>query len=665
VISFGLIPNIIGTAVNDTWTKILICVFLMVATFSIYAQVQDHKFINFDDDKYVTNNLSVQAGLTSENIIKVFTKTHFGLWVPITSLSYMIDYEIYGLNPKGYLLTNLFFHITNSLLLFVVLFRMTGAIWQSAFVATMFTLHPLNVESVAWISDRKNVLSTLFWLLTMWAYIDYVKKSTLRRYGLVLLFLTLGLMSKPMLVTLPFALLLLDYWPLRRFKYELERNRDETSKKITAKSSEFFQLVFEKIPLFLLAAGSSIVTVLANNIAFGVQTLSTVSLKARLTNAMVTYLEYLEKTIWPSELSILYPHPENALPLWQGIVSGMALMSITIVVIKFIRKRPYFSVGWFWYLGTLLPVIGILRVGGHVMADRYVYVPLIGIFIIISWGVPELVSKWRYKEKVLSVSAGIIIFTLMIITWKQVSHWENSITVFKHAISVTDKKYPNLSTAHNNLGVALFASGKKAEAIPHYKMAVKLKPNTETHNNLGVALSAGGKKAEAIANFRMAIKLNANYDKPHNNLGIALAADGKNEEAITHYKLAIKVNPNYADAHYNLGVMLSSEQKNAEAIFHYKMAIKLNPGYTSSYYNLGLALSSVGKNKEAISHFRTAISLNPNHTNAHYNLGYALVKKGDMEGGVYHYRETLRLRPNFVMARDNLELALDRLHELD
>jgi len=546
--------------VNDTRAKVLICIFLIVATFCIYSQIQDHEFINYDDNKYVTESSLVQAGLTNENIIQVFTTTHFGGWIPITSISYMLDYQLYGLNPKGFLLTNLFFHIANSLLLFLILFRMTGAIWQSAFVAVVFALHPLNVESVAWVAERKNVLSTFFLLLTIWAYTRYAEKPTTNRYSLVFLFFTLGLMSKPMLVTLPFVLLLMDYWPLRRLKFEQERGGNEISEKNTARRSEVFRLVREKIPLFLLATGAGIVTFIVVKGGGAFQSVETISLSARLTNAMVSYLEYLGKMIWPRGLSILYPHPGNALPLWQGILCGMVLVGITIISIRLIKKAPYFAVGWFWYLGTLVPVIGIVQTGAQAMADRFTYIPLIGVFIIVAWGVPELISKWRHKEKVLSVSAGIIIFTLLITTWKQASHWKNSITVFKHAIRVTDKKYPGFSIVHNNLGRVLFAKQKNEEAISHFKMAIKLKPD---------------------------------YANAHYNLGSALFAKQKNEEAISHYKMAIKLKPDYADAYNNLGAVLFHAKMTEEAIDYFKEAIRIRPGLAAAQKNLETVLRSM------------------------------------------------------------------------
>ncbi len=542
---------------NCTLTKVVICAFLILTTFCIYSQLKDYEFINFDDDLYITNNLNVQAGLSSESVLWAFTTSHPPYWHPVTWLSHIIDYQLYGLHPKGHHLTNLFFHIASVLILFIVLIRMTGALWQSGFVAAMFALHPLNVESVAWIAERKNVLSTLFWLITVWAYIYYSEKPNLKRYGLVFFFFTLGLMSKPTLVTLPFVLLLLDYWPLGRLKLGQERGIDEVLDKKTTNRSEFLQLLLEKIPLLLLAIGLSIATFYFQKIAGAVKSLDVFPLQARLANAMVSYFEYFGKMIWPSGLSILYPHPGNNLSTWQVILCGMALAGITIFSIRLIRKAPYFAIGWFWYLGTLIPVIGVVQVGGQAMADRFVYIPLIGIFIIVAWGFPELISKWRYKEKVLSVSSGIIIFTLLITTWKQVSHWKNSITIFRHTIRVTNTNHPSFAVIHNNFGIALFADRKNQEAISHFKMAINLMPT----------------------DF-----------KAHYNLGIALAADGKNEEAITHYKMAIKLNPNYTDAHYNLGYALVKKGDIKGGVHHYRETLRLRPSFVMARDNLELAL---------------------------------------------------------------------------
>jgi len=505
--------------------KVAICIFLMVATFGIYSQVQDHEFINFDDNILVTESSLVQAGLTNENIIRVFTTTHHSGWLPITSISYMLDYQLYGLNPKGFLLTNLFFHIANSLLLFLILFRMTGAIWQSAFVAVVFALHPLNVESVAWVAERKNVLSTFFLLLTIWAYIRYAEKPTTKRYSLVFILFAFGLMSKSMLVTLPFVLLLLDYWPLERFKL----GQREREFKIAQKDKYFngekniSKLVLEKFPLLILSALCSITTLILFEKAGESVAQDPVSILTILTNVLISYFEYLWKMLWPKGLAILYAHPGNTLAVWKGVLCGIALLVITTISIKLIRKAPYFVVGWFWYLGTLIPVIGFIPLGNHLIADRYAYLPLIGIFVIIAWGVPELLKEWHYRKNVLKASAGILILTLMPITWIQVSHWKSSITVFKHAIKVTDKKYPNFAVVHNNLGNALFADRKIEEAISHYKMAIKLNPDfAEAHNNLGNALFHAKMTEEAIDYFKEAIRIRPGFAAAQKNLEMAL-----------------------------------------------------------------------------------------------------------------------------------------------
>ena len=336
----------------------------------------------------------------------------------------------------------------------MVLLRMTGKLWRCAFIAAMFAFHPLNVESVAWVAERKNVLSTLFWLLTMWAYIHYAEKPTIKKYGLVLLFFALGLMSKPMLITLPFVLLLLDYWPLRRLKLEQRGSDNEVPVKSQYHvKSELLKLMLEKVPLFVLTTGACILTFIAQQEGALINA-NNLSLPTRLTNAVVSYLEYLKKAIWPNDLAVFYPHPESTLAAWKWVVCFVMLVTITAISIKFIKKAPYFAVGWFWYLGTLIPVIGIVQVGAQAMADRYAYIPLIGIFIIVAWGVPELISKWHHKENVLSVSVGIITLTLLITTWGQVSHWKNSITIFKHALKVANENSYNSYLINYHLGGA-------------------------------------------------------------------------------------------------------------------------------------------------------------------------------------------------------------------
>jgi protein O-mannosyl-transferase len=555
-----------------------ICIFIVIATLVVYWQVQNHEFLNYDDTEYVTGNLVVKTGLTGAGIFWIFTESYAANWHPVTFLSHMLDVELYGLNPSGHHLTSLFFHIANSLLLFGVLLKMTGAPWQSGLVATLFALHPLNVESVAWIAERKNVLSTFFWFLTLWAYVGYVEKKKIGNYLLVVLFLSLGLMAKPMLVTLPFTLLLLDFWPLKR----CGEVRAPTVKMA-------MPLILEKIPLFLLAAGVSVITYIVQKDGGAIGGFN--FWFYNMANALVSYVEYLEKMIWPRGLSILYPHPGNAVSIWKSLLCGWVLAGITIWVVKAIRHAPYLALGWFWYLGTLVPVIGIVQAGSQSMADRYVYVPLIGIFIMMAWGLPELLAKWRFGDKALTVLAGVGLPILMIMTWMQVSHWKNSITIFEHAIKVIDKEYPNFSIAHNNLGHALIAEGKNKEAIVHYRMAIKLKPDSvKAHFNLGHALTAEGRNEDAIAQYKRAIKFQPDYVAAHFNLAHALFTAGKTQASILQYKRVIKLQPDLAGAHNNLGHALLADEKAEEAIFHFMKAIKLQPDYALARQNLKLAL---------------------------------------------------------------------------
>jgi len=639
--------------------KFIICIFLMVATFCIYSQVQDHEFINYDDYQYIKDNWNIKSGFSSESISWAFTTFYAYNWFPITWLSHIFDYQLYGLNPKGHHLTNLLFHIANALILFMVLLRMTGKLWRCAFIAAMFAFHPLNVESVAWVAERKNVLSTLFWLLTMWTYIHYAEKPTIKKYGLVLLFFALGLMSKPMLITLPFVLLLLDYWPLRRLKLGQGGSENEVPVKSQYHvKSKLLKLMLEKVPLFVLTTGACILTFIAQQEGALINA-NNLSLPTRLTNVVVSYLEYLKKMIWPYDLAVFYPHPESNLAAWKWVVCFVVLVTITAISIKFIKKVPYFAVGWFWYIGTLIPVIGIVQVGHQAMADRYAYIPLIGIFIIVAWGVPELISKWNHKEKVLSVSVGIIILILLITTWGQVSHWKNSISIFKHALKVANENSYNTYLINYHLGDAFWNKQKAGEAIFHYKMAIKLNPDYAlTYNNLGIILGSEGKTEEEFSHYKMAIKINPDVAEAHYNLGNVLNLKGEMKEAISHYKMAIKINPDYASAYNNLGNALGKQGKFSEAISHHKMAIKINPEYAQAHDNLGFALGAEGNNEEAISHFKMAVELKPDFAQAHNNLGFALGAEGNNEEAISHFKMAVELKPNFAQAHNNLGFAL-------
>jgi len=589
---------------------ILICFFLVVATLAVYFQVKSHEFVNFDDELYITKNLHLQSGLTYEGIVWSFTATRAGNWHPITWLSHMLDVQLYGMDPGRHHMTNVFFHILNTLLLFFIFKRMTGNIWKSGFIAALFSLHPLHVESVAWAAERKDVLSAFFWMLTMLYYIRYVESPGAKRYLIFFLFYVLGLMAKPMLVTLPFVFLLLDYWPLGRIHAGISL------------IPSFFRLILEKIPLFILAAISSVVTFLVQQKGRAVETLDMIPLIDRFTNALVSYVSYIGKMIWPQNLVVFYPHP-GKLPIWQVTGACLLLISIFLLIIK-LRQKPWHTVGWLWFFGTLVPVIGLVQVGGQAMADRYTYIPLIGLFVVISWGVPELLGRWRYRDAVLAISAGIVISAFVAISYRQVQYWKNSITILKHTINHTDNNW----FAHNNLGHAFWVHGREEEAISQYLIVLRTYPYSEiAHNNLGAAYISQRQYDKAVDHFSKALRINPDYADAHNNLAVVLASQGKFKKAIMHYSEALRIRPDYANAHNKLGEIYMKQGKTADAIKHFSAALRINPGIAKAYNYLGVILAQKGKTKEAIILFKEAIRINPDYAQAQKNLEKVLATR--------------------------------------
>jgi tetratricopeptide (TPR) repeat protein len=610
---------------------IVVCLFLVIATVAAYWQVRNHEFVNFDDDNYVTENSHVHDGVTRESIIWAFTATDVSNWHPLTWLSHMLDYQLYGMNPKGHHLTNVFFHLANTIFLFLILKLMTGALWRSTFVAALFALHPLHVESVAWVAERKDVLSTFFWILTMWAYLGYVERPAFNRYLLILFSFTLGLMVKPMLVTLPFVLLLLDYWPLHRFQLSQPGGAHPTkglgSLTATKLREENFRLLWEKVPLFTLATISSIVTFLVQRSGGSVGSWDIYPARIRIAN--------------PHNLAIFYPHPGQNLQLWQAAGAGLLLGLITMAVLRVARLHPYLAVGWLWYLGTLVPVIGLVQMGAQGMADRYTYVPLIGLFIMIAWGIPELAAKWRYQRIGLALAAGAVLAASMILTWTQLHHWKSSVTLFEHALDATANNY----LAHNNLGNALAKQGKTKQARDHYVKALQINPTSpRAHNNLANALARQGKSEEAIAYYTKALEIKPNFPKAHNNLGNVLARQGKSQEAIAHYTKALEIKPDFAGAHNNLGNVLEGQGKIKEAVFHFSLARQ-------------------GKVDQAQAHFIRALELKPTFAEAHNSLGVILARKGRLDEAIDQFSEALRLKPDFRQARANREIATQEMRK--
>ena len=677
--------------------ELFIGLFLTVATLVVFWQVGNHGFINLDDSVYVTKNVHVKKGLSRDSMVWAFTTTHAANWHPLSWLSHMLDVELYGLNPKGHHLTNVFFHLLNTLLLFLVLQRMTGAVWRSSFVAALFAFHPLHVESVAWVAERKDVLSTLFWMLTLWAYVRYVERPKPVRYLLTLLAFILGLMAKPMLVTLPFVLLLLDYWPLGRIKsLQLTKSERAVSTRPSKSNSQILRLLGEKLPFFLLAVVSSAVTVFVQKSGGALANLEIYPIKIRLANALISYVSYIWKMILPHHLVIFYLHPREAVSMLQAAGACILLAGITVLLIWTGRRYRYLAVGWLWYLGTLLPVIGLVQVGSQAMADRYTYVPLVGLFIIITWGVPDLLARWHYRRIAIAFATSLLLPFLMVSTWTQLSHWHDSKTLWEYALAVAPNKYyaydnlgeiasddgnlddaiayyakafeinPHYEPAISNMGSIFYKQGKYDEAIKCFYQALKIDPdNAVVHSNLGEAFSRQGNFDKAIFHFTETVTSDPKNSKAHNHLGTIFARQGKLDQAISHFAEAIKINPDYAEAQDNLGALLVQQGTFDEAIAHLSRALTINPDYAAAHNNMGDVLARQGEFDEAISHYSQALRINPDYADAHNNLALLLATRGKLEEAVYHFSEVLRIQPKSAQTHNNLAYLLAQQGKFD
>ncbi|NWF94128.1 MAG: tetratricopeptide repeat protein [Syntrophaceae bacterium] len=621
---------------ESPFLKLAICFFLIFVTLMAFSQVRHNQFINLDDNLYVTDNPHVKKGLSVRGVVWAFTRIYAGHWHPLTWLSHMLDYDLYKLNPAGHHLTNLLIHLVNTVLLFLLFQRMTGATLRSGFVAALFALHPLHVESVAWVAERKDLLCALFSILAIRAYVRYVERPGLSRYLFVLLCLVLSLMSKPMAVTLPFVLLLLDYWPLGRMTPTASKSTSPRRKDLV-----IFQPILEKIPLLFLSAMMSFFTLFTHSKSGAVASLERLSLDIRIGNALVSYIMYISKMIWPTRLAVLYPHP-MALPIWQVAGAALAVAGITTLAILTRRKYPYGLVGWFWYLGTLVPVIGLVQAGPQAMADRFTYLPLIGLFLIVSHGVPDILKEWHYRNILLLGGAGVVILILMLTTISQVKHWKDSLSLFHHTLNVTG----NNPIIHNNLGVTLMRQGREEEAGFHFRRALMIRPlYVDAHHNLGLLLNRQGRVEEAIAHFLQALQINPKMVLIHNDLAIILYKQGRRDEAIFHLSEALRINPDSGETHLNLGVVMLHQERYQEALTHLSEALRINPHDAKAHHNLGVALANLGKVEEAIVHYTQALRIDPGYADTHCNLGSLLSRQGKYEEAKAHYHEALRINP--------------------
>ena len=552
-------------------TSLWICLGLIAFTVFVYAPVRHYGFVDFDDPQYVTENSHVLLGLSWNGMSWALITGYLSSWHPLTWVSLMLDAQMYGTTAAGYHLTNLLFHVANTLLLLGLLHWMTGALGRSAFVAALFAVHPLHVESVAWVSERKDVLSTLFWMLTLLAYVAYARKPGMARYTLVLVLFAFGLMAKPMLVTLPFVLLLLDIWPLGR----LSLGAAPESISLSRLWSTATKLIWEKFPLFTLSVASSVVTLVVQQRGGSVLGLERISLSERLANVAVSYVSYISKMFWPVGLAAVYPYP-RFLPGWHVMGALTLLIAISLVAIWSARQRPYVSVGWFWYLGTLVPVVGLVQVGNQAMADRYTYIPLIGLFLAVVWGMTEILAQWPPGHRVRSAAAGVVIFACAVTARRQVRYWKDDFALWGHTIETTAAN----PLAQHNLGYALAAAGKLDEAVGHYREAIRIRPDYAlAHNSLGVALGTQGRIDEALQEFTESVRFDPNSANAQSNLGAMLYTKGQNVEAASHYSQALRLDPGNAMAQYNIGLLLVDEGKTEEAAQHFQAALRINPRY--------------------------------------------------------------------------------------
>lgn len=646
------------------------CLLLVVGTLGVYWRVTTHGFVDYDDGDYVFGNAQVQAGLSWAGIKWAFTTGHASNWHPLTWVSHMLDVSVFGQNAGGHHLTSLLLHAANAVLVFLVLRALTGTSWRSFLVAALFAWHSLHVESVAWVSERKDVLSAFFALLTLAAYLHYVVATQTqspvakRWYAIALGCFAFGLLCKPMLVTWPLVLLLLDFWPLQR--------------------ASMRNLFLEKAPFLLLGLASSIVTFLVQRTGGAVSPLEGLPIGARLGNAVVAYARYLRKTFWPDDLSVLYPHPGH----WPvgTIVAAMVLLTVLTLGAIWWRKRwPSLFVGWFWFVGMLVPVIGLVQVGIQSMADRYTYLPHLGLFIAVVWSGAALVMRWPSLQVPAMVAGGLVLCACAGLTFRQTQIWENTETLFTNAVRVTDRNYlaynnlgfylanhgrsaealtnyeaslrikPDYPDARNNLGHVLAGQRRFAEAIEHYRLALASAPsNLEIHNNLGNALSETGDLDGAMTEYRFVLQRNPKHADAHNNLGIALAMRGQLAEAMEHFNLALQYKPTDAGAHGNLGNAFAAQRNWPEAVRHYTEALRLSPNDPQTRNNLGNVLAEQGRLEEARTNYLLALKLKADNPEAEFNLGCVLVRLGQREEAASHFREALRLKPDYRAASEQL-----------
>ncbi len=638
---------------QPSWTRVASAALALAAiTWFVYAPVLHYDFVALDDPIYILDNPQVRGGLTWPGVAWAFTNASYAnFWHPMTWLSLMLDVQLFGLNAGPMHVTNVILHMMSTLLLFAAMLRMSGALWRSAVVAALFAVHPLHVESVAWIAERKDVLSTLFWMLTLCAYVWYARNPRWFRYLLALVFFGLGLMAKSMLVTLPFTLLLLDMWPLGRVN-RVGSGPGPSGWRSAVRA--WMPLVREKIPFFALAASAGVVAVVAQRAGGAVAELQAFPLAGRLANALIAYVAYLARTIWPASLVPFYPYPPS-IAVWSALGALIVLAGVSFFALRMIARWPFLAVGWFWYLGTLLPVIGLVQVGSHAMADRYTYVPLIGLFVMIAWGVPAALGRRQDRDAVLAALSGCAIVACGVTARAQVSTWKNTYALWQHAVEVTPANY----FAHNALGLELVRQGRTSEAMSHFVESARLASGSPNpHNNMGLILAGEGRLDEAIEEYKRALAIAPAYPQAHVNLGNLLARTGRAEDAIAQFRETLRLNPESIAARVNLGAVLADLGRYPEAMLQYNEALRLQPGSAEAHRNLANALQRIGRFDQAATHYWEALRLGANPADVRRGLGATLVRQGRFAEAMVQLEESLRLSPGVAETYNALGIAL-------
>lgn len=661
---------------RDKAAKIAVCLILVVIVGLAFGRSLGADFVNYDDSEYVYENPHITSGVSLTNVWWAFSHIHAANWHPLSTISHMIDCQIYGLRPWGHHLTNVVLHALAAVLLFLALCELTKSlssqrstlnyIWPSAFVAALFAVHPLRVESVVWISERKDVLSGVFFMLTLFAYARYARadRPRLGKYFLVVGFFALGLMSKPTLVTLPFVLLLLDCWPLQRMQgaWSKERAREGSGRKSQVggqkcyasapqqlNTSSFCSLIVEKVPLFVLAGVSCVITIFAQKkvIAGNLR----MNFLERLSNALITYVAYLGEMVWPSHLVVSHPYAEKFHNLPQAVASLLLITAVSVVCLVWRKRYPFLLVGWLWYLGMLVPMIGLVQVSTQARADRYTYLPQIGVYLAIAMIAVVLIQSLRIRRRIVAASAFVIVLVLICCSYTQARYWRDTETLWRHALDSSTYDY----IAHDSLGYALLQKGEIDQAITEYRRALEIKPDyADSHNNLGNALLQKGFVDEATEHYRRALEIEPEFAEPHNNLGNVLFKQNRIDEAIEQYKIAAAKRPDFAEVQCNLGNAFIVKGDWDQAISYLRAAIRTDNHYAQAHDKLGVALAASGKADQALAEFQEALRLDPNYAEAHFNLGYLLAHSGRHNQGVEHLLKAVHLRPNYPEAKQEL-----------